>query len=74
MMASRQEYRGYWLWPVLDDDGKIEYWDVHHPDDRLGEGDPLAQGFATKVLAQEWITTEIRERSLIDLFDRMTMR
>lgn len=43
------------MWPVVDDDGKLEYWDVHDPEDPHGEGDPVAEGFRTKAQAKQYI-------------------
>jgi hypothetical protein len=73
-VTPADQYRGYWIWPVLDDHDKIEYWDVHDPDDPHGEGEPVAFGLSTKRLAQEWITTQVRDDRIIAQFERMTLR
>jgi len=63
-------YRKHHLWPVLDDDtGKLDYWDVHHPDDPHGEGDPIAEGFGTLAEAKAWLDQEITLRAGISLID-----
>lgn len=71
---TRQRYLKYVLWPVLDDDGKLEYWDVHHPEDERGEGDPAAEGFGTKQAAKDWIKKRVKEDRWIRSLDRMMMK
>lgn len=67
---SPRRYLGYWLWPVLDFDGSLEYWDVHEPDDSHGEGDPVAFGFGAKEDATEWVRNRVKEDRLFRALDR----
>lgn len=64
-------YRRYWIWPVLDDDGNLDYWDIHHPDDPDGEGDPEAQGLSTLADARAWITQRTRDEAWIGAIDHI---
>lgn len=68
-MPTVHRYRRHWLWPVLDDDGKLEYWDVHAPEDGRGEGEPLEQGFSTMTAAKQWVDERIRLVGWIDFID-----
>lgn len=62
---TRQRYLKYVLWPVLDDDGKLEYWDVHHPEDERGECHPVGEGFGTLAEAKAWIKARHDEDVMI---------
>jgi hypothetical protein len=66
---SAYTYQGFTLWPVLDDDDRLDYWDVHDPLDPRGEGDPLAEGLATLAEARAWVRAEVKERRWIIALD-----
>lgn len=66
MTPQPRKYFQYVLWPVLDDDGQLDYWDIHHPEDEDGESDPLAEGFGTLTDAKKWVKARHRD----DLFLR----
>ena len=54
-------YKGHLLFPVLDDNQTIEYWDVHENNgEHSSDHDPIAWGFSTLADAQAWVTTEQR--------------
>lgn len=71
---TREQYFRYWLWPVLDFDGTLEYWDVHDPEDEHGEGDPAAEGFGTKQAAKDWVKQRVKEDRWIHSLDRMMIK
>lgn len=68
-----RRYRQHWLWPVLDDDGNLDYWDIHHPDDPHGEGDPICEGLSTLADARAWVTAQAREDRWIRALDRLVI-
>lgn len=68
---SPEKYFGYWLYPVLDEDRKLEYWDIHEPNDPHGEGEPAEQLFATKEDAKNWVKRRIRDDAFIGGLDRL---
>ena len=68
---SPRIYMGHTLFPVLDDEtGQLDYWDVHHPLDPHGEGDPLAEGFSTLSDAQSWVRERKQQDRLMKAIDR----
>jgi hypothetical protein len=65
-------YMRHHVWPVLDDTtGRVDYYDVHHPDDAHGEGDPVAELLPTRADAHAWIRDHVRDMSIERAFDRM---
>lgn len=71
-MTSPRKFMGYTLWPVLDDAGQIEYWDVHDLDDELGEGDPVSFGHSTEAAAKVWVRQTVKEDRFIASLDRLS--
>ncbi len=64
-------YMRHHVWPVLNDDtGRVDYYDVHHPDDSHGEGDPVGELFATRADAHAWIRDRMRGIAFERAFDR----
>lgn len=64
-------YMRHHVWPVLDDDtGRVDYYDVHHPDDPHGEGDPVGELFPTIAAAREYIRDIVRAGTFEDAFFR----
>ena len=69
---SPYRYRQHLIWPVLDDDtGALDYYDIHHPDDHNGNGDPIAEGLATLAEAKKWIDDYRNEQRWISALDRL---
>lgn len=69
---TRRTYRGYHLCPVLNDEtGKVDYWDVHDPEDPRCEGDPIGELLATLADAQQFVNALRRDDALIRAFDRL---
>lgn len=64
-------YMGHHVWPVLNDDtGRVDYYDVHHPDDPHGEDYPVADFFATRADARTWIRKHVQAMELERAFKR----
>lgn len=62
------------MWPVVDDDGKLEYWDVHDPEDPHGEGDPVEEGFGTMVEAKRFIRKRVKDDAFLRGVELATFR
>ena len=67
-MATRHTFMRFTICPVLDDDGNLQYWDIHEPDDPDCNGEPVAEFFAKIEDAKNWIRTRICDERLERLF------
>lgn len=58
-VISDRWYKDFLLFPVLDDDGVVEYWDVHENNgEHSSDHDPVAWGFSTLADAKAWVNSE----------------
>lgn len=62
-MITDRWYKGYLLFPVLDDQGVVEYWDIHENNgEHSADCDPIAWGLPTLAAAKAWVTADVRFR------------
>ena len=66
MKTSPTLFRGFTIYPILNDDDQnvVDYYDVHEIGDEHGEGEPLAM-FGTKQEAQVFVSDIIRSRQYL---------